>query len=114
MGEIVVFSKSNCHHCHDAKSLLNELDIPFTDIDIEADVQNSMLMSLASQRHTVPQIFFNSDHIGGAEDLLRLEPENIIIKAQKASDMSILFCTSASISISVNGISSSFKRDFAS
>ncbi len=65
MGEIVVFSKSNCHHCSDAKSLLSELHIPFTDIDIEADIQNSMLMSLASKRHTVPQIFFNDYHIGG-------------------------------------------------
>ena len=66
MGQIVVFSKSKCSHCIEAKSLLSELDIPFTDIDIEADINNSMLMSLASKRHTVPQIFFNNDHIGGA------------------------------------------------
>lgn len=86
MGEIVVFSKGNCHHCQDAKTLLNELDIPFTDIDIEADIQNSMLMSLASQRHTVPQIFFNNDHIGGADDLKKLEREIIIGKARQALD----------------------------
>ena len=84
MGEIVVFSKSNCHHCQDAKSLLKELDIPFTDINIEADIQNSMLMSLASQRHTVPQIFFNDDHIGGADDLKKLEPDIIMGKARQA------------------------------
>ena len=84
MGQIIVFSKSKCHHCNDAKSLLKELDIPFTDIDIEADIQNSMLMSLASKRHTVPQIFFNDEHIGGADDLKSLGPDYIINKAKQA------------------------------
>ena len=31
MGEIVVFSKPQCPHCVEAKTLLSELDIPFTD-----------------------------------------------------------------------------------
>lgn len=84
MGEIVVFSKSKCPHCVEAKGLLTELDIPFTDIDIEADVSNSMLMSLASQRHTVPQIFFNEDHIGGADDLKQLDRDLIVRRAREA------------------------------
>ena len=84
MGEIVVFSKSNCHHCNDAKALLSGLDIPFTDIDIEADVHNSMLMSLVSKQHTVPQIFFNDKHIGGADELKSLGETNIKVQAQEA------------------------------
>ena len=84
MGEIVVFSKSKCHHCVAAKSLLTELDIPYTDIDIEADVHNSMLMSLASKRHTVPQIFFNDAHIGGADELKSLDRDAIRSRAQQA------------------------------
>ena len=84
MGEIVVFSKSNCHHCNDVKALLNGLDIPFTDIDIEGDVHNSMLMSLASKRHTVPQIFFNDEHIGGADDLKSLGDTDIQNRARQA------------------------------
>ena len=84
MGQIVVFSKSKCSHCIEAKSLLSELDIPFTDIDIEADINNSMLMSLASKRHTVPQIFFNNDHIGGADQLKNLGRENILSRAEQA------------------------------
>lgn len=84
MGEIVVFSKRNCPHCVDAKALLGELDIPFTDINIEADVTNSMLMSLASKRHTVPQIFFNDEHIGGAEELKSIDGETIKKRAKAA------------------------------
>lgn len=84
MGEIVVFSKSKCPHCVEVKALLGELDIPYTDIDIEADVTNSMLMSLASQRHTVPQIFFNDEHIGGADELQSLGRNTIKSRAQQA------------------------------
>ena len=84
MGQIVVFSKSKCPHCVEAKGLLAELDIPYTDIDIEADIGNSMLMSLASRRHTVPQIFFNDDHIGGAAELKRLDRDTIRDRAQRA------------------------------
>ena len=84
MGEIVVFSKSKCPHCVDAKGLLGELDIPYTEIDIEDDVQNSMLMSLVSQRHTVPQIFFNDEHIGGAAELQALGPDAVKSRATQA------------------------------
>lgn len=84
MGEIVIFSKRECPHCVEAKGLLTELNIPFTEIDIGADVQSSMLMSVASQRHTVPQIFFNDEHIGGADDLKRLDHDTIRQRAQQA------------------------------
>ena len=84
MGEVVVFSKRECPHCVEAKGLLAELDIPFPEIDLGADVQSSMLMSVASQRHTVPQIFFNDEHIGGADDLKRLDRDVIRARAEQA------------------------------
>ena len=61
-----------------------DLKIPFTDIDVGADINNSMLMSLVSKRHTVPQIFFNDDHIGGADELKSLGRETIESHAQLA------------------------------
>lgn len=77
MGQIVIFSKSRCPHCVEAKAILGRLDIPFSEIDIEEDLQNSMLMSYASKRHTVPQIFFNDRHIGGARELKQLDSDHI-------------------------------------
>ena len=84
MGEIVVFSKTKCPHCVAAKGLLAALDIPFREIDISADVKNSMLMSLASQRHTVPQIFFQEEHIGGADELFGLDHDTLAQRAKAA------------------------------
>jgi len=84
MGQIVVFSKSSCPHCVEAKSTLGDLGIPFTEVDIESDLRNSMLMSYASKCHTVPQIFFNDEHIGGARELKQLKTDDIKSKAEQA------------------------------
>jgi len=84
MGQIVVFSKSECPHCLEAKSILGELDIPYTEIDIESELRNSMLMAHVSKRHTVPQIFFNDKHIGGAHELKMLDKEAVQSAAQEA------------------------------
>jgi glutaredoxin 3 len=84
MGQIVIFSKSECPHCIDAKEILNGLAIPFKEINIEEDLKNSMLMSHASKRHTVPQIFFNDQHIGGASELKQISADDVIKMAEEA------------------------------
>jgi glutaredoxin 3 len=86
MGQITVLSKSQCPHCIEAKGLLADLEVPFTEIDIGANVRESMLMSLVSKRHTVPQIFFNDEHIGGAHDLKKMSRAEIQERAQHALD----------------------------
>lgn len=78
MGKIVVFSKSNCPHCDDAKAFLDEVDLPYHERVVESDIPNRMLMSYLSQRHTVPQVFFNDHHIGGAADLRVLGKETAV------------------------------------
>ncbi|MEH6549284.1 MAG: glutaredoxin domain-containing protein [Pseudomonadales bacterium] len=77
MGKIVVFSKTNCPHCVSAKNLLSELALPYHEIDITDDIPSRMLMSYVSQQYTVPQIFFNNNHIGGAADLDALGQDTI-------------------------------------
>jgi glutaredoxin 3 len=84
MGQVVIFSKTQCPHCVEAKDILKGLDIPFTEINIEDDLQNSMLMSYASKRHTVPQIFFNDQHIGGAHELKQISDDNVKQMAKEA------------------------------
>ncbi len=77
MGEIVVFSRDQCGHCKEAKDLLRKLQVPFVEIEIDGDLRNSMLMSRVSGRHTVPQIFFNHNHIGGVHELKELGEDAI-------------------------------------
>ena len=85
MGKIIVFSKPDCSHCARAKSLLDELKFPYSEIDVD-DVSNRMLMSHVSQQHTVPQIFFNDHHIGGAAELEAIDRNKLESMGKAALD----------------------------
>lgn len=72
MGRITVFSLDECPHCRRAKAVLTERQIPFTEISLSSyPEKRSDMLSLADQL-TVPQIFFNDIHMGGADDLTSL------------------------------------------
>lgn len=71
-NKIVIFSKSYCPYCLRAKRIFAELnEQPFV---VELDLRDDgaqiqyILLDLVGRR-TVPQIFVNGKHIGGADDL---------------------------------------------
>ena len=77
MSEIVIYTKDWCGYCHAAKSLLKQLNLPFTEIDVTHDqVQYGEMLKRSSGRTSVPQIFFDGVGIGGYTDLGRLVRED--------------------------------------
>ncbi|KAI3798853.1 hypothetical protein L1987_34137 [Smallanthus sonchifolius] len=71
-NKIAIFSKSYCPYCRRAKRIFSELkEQPYiVELDLRDDghkIQN-VLLDLFGRR-TVPQIFVNGKHIGGADDL---------------------------------------------
>ncbi|KAK3984750.1 thioredoxin-like protein [Cladorrhinum sp. PSN332] len=69
---VVVFSKSYCPYCNNAKRILDGYDAKYKAIELNQvddgdDLQNA-LQKLTGQR-TVPNIFINKVHIGGNSDL---------------------------------------------
>lgn len=72
MGRVTVFALTDCPHCKRTKAALTLRGIPYTEISLSSypDKRNDML-SLADQL-TVPQVFFNEAHIGGADDTVAL------------------------------------------
>ncbi|MEM9510077.1 MAG: glutaredoxin domain-containing protein [Cyanobacteria bacterium P01_E01_bin.35] len=78
MGKIIIFFKESCGHCQRAKTLLSSKQIPYEAIDITNDEYQRLLMIHLSDRQTVPQIFFNEQHIGGAKELLALEDQQVL------------------------------------
>ena len=74
---IIIYTSSLCGFCYSAKSLLKKKNIPFEEIDIDLDYNKKNEMIKKSGGITsVPQIFFKDHHIGGCEDLYKLEKEN--------------------------------------
>ena len=65
-----IYTKVYCPYCRAAKKVLKNRDIEFTEIDVEFDLEKRQEMVARSGRTTVPQIFFEEQHIGGYDDLM--------------------------------------------
>lgn len=73
--KIVMYTTSYCPYCLRAKRLLVERKgMQIIEINVEQDpVKKEEMLALSNGRRTVPQIFINSQHIGGCDDLEALE-----------------------------------------
>ena len=66
-----------CNYCEAAKRLLIRNNAIFNEIDI-AKIDGAMdeMIKKANGRRTIPQIFFDDQHIGGYDEVRALEKEN--------------------------------------
>jgi glutaredoxin 3 len=68
----VIFSKSYCPYCNNAKGVFNSRDAKYKAIELnqidDGDDIQSALHKMTGQR-TVPNIFIGGAHIGGSSDL---------------------------------------------
>jgi glutaredoxin 3 len=67
---IIIYSTPICPYCVRAKDLLKKEGLPYQEIDVSSD-QNlrAKMTELSGGRTSVPQIFINSTHVGGCDDL---------------------------------------------
>lgn len=74
--KIIIYTSSLCGFCYRAKSLLKTNNIPFEEIDIDLDYsKRNEMIKKSGGRTSVPQIFFKDHHIGGCDDLYKLEED---------------------------------------
>lgn len=71
MKNVTIYSKDYCPYCKAAKQLLNAHGIEFVEYDVQYNDAKRQEMIERSGRLTVPQIFFDDQHIGGHSDLLQ-------------------------------------------
>ena len=71
--DVLLYTTSWCPFCDRAKKFLKKKGLQWDEVDIEADPANRQVMTKASGRNTVPQIFINGTHVGGCDDLLELD-----------------------------------------
>ncbi|XP_031654556.1 uncharacterized protein zgc:152951 isoform X3 [Oncorhynchus kisutch] len=77
LGRVTVYSVLGCPHCVQAKTSLGRLGLPVCDVDMGKHPELRDSVKELTGRSTVPQIFFNSVHIGGNDDLQKLLPEEL-------------------------------------
>ena len=74
---VIIYTSSLCGFCYRAKSLLKRKGISYKEINIDLkwEKRNEMVKK-SNGKTSVPQIFFKNHHIGGCDDLFKLEKEN--------------------------------------
>ena len=77
MKNIVMYTGPSCNFCDAAKRLLVRNNATFSEIDI-ASKEGLMeeMIQKANGKRTIPQIFFDDQHIGGYDEVRALEKEN--------------------------------------
>lgn len=74
MQPVEIYTSPLCGFCHAAKRLLTTKGVSFAEIDLSREPNRRQeMMDRAHGRHTVPQIFVGSTHVGGCDDLYALE-----------------------------------------
>ena len=73
MAKVEIYTTVACPFCTQAVSLLSDKNIDFEKIDVTLSTAKRQAMRIPAKGQTsVPQIFINNDHIGGCDDLFRL------------------------------------------
>ena len=84
MKNIIVYSGPMCGYCDAAKRLLERNNLEFTDIDVSTkDGLRDEMTKKANGRRTIPQIFFNDEHVGGYQELRELEKSGQLMLSLK-------------------------------
>ena len=77
MKKITMYTGPFCNYCEAAKRLLARNNATYNEIDISkiAGAADEMIKK-ANGKRTIPQIFFDDEHIGGYDEVRALEKEN--------------------------------------
>ena len=76
MPDVEIYTGPLCGFCHRARRLLAGKGVAFREIDLgRAPERRAEMIARAGGRTTVPQVFVGGRHVGGSDDLARLDAE---------------------------------------
>ena len=77
MKLVTIYTGPLCNFCDAAKKLLARNNVEYKEINI-ATIDGAMdeMITKANGKRTIPQIFFDEQHIGGYDEARALEKEN--------------------------------------
>ncbi|CAG8871504.1 Glutaredoxin 3 [Pseudomonas fluorescens] len=73
MNTVTLYTTDTCPYCRNAKALLASKGAVMQEINIEREPGKMQEMLNRSGRRSVPQIFIGDTHIGGFDDLAKLD-----------------------------------------
>ena len=77
MKNVTIYTGPYCNYCDAAKRLLKRNNATYKEINVaEVDGAKDEMIKKANGKRTIPQIFFDDQHIGGYDEVRALEKEN--------------------------------------
>ena len=77
MKNVTIYTGPYCNYCDAAKRLLTRNNVQYKEINVaEVNGAKDEMIKKANGKKTIPQIFFNDEHIGGYDEVRALEKEN--------------------------------------
>lgn len=71
--EVLIYSTGACPYCVMARQLLQKKGVRYTEVRVDHEPVRRAEMEQRSRRRSVPQIFVGETHVGGFEEMARLE-----------------------------------------
>jgi len=76
MKKVIIYTGDLCIHCNWAIDLLNKKNIQFTEYNVAKDLsKREEMLKKSNGARTIPQIFIGDQHIGGNDELQKLDKE---------------------------------------
>lgn len=76
MSKVEIYTKAFCGYCARAKALLNDKGVSYEEYDITmGGPKRAEMLERSNGGATVPQIFIDGSHVGGSDDLGKLNRE---------------------------------------
>jgi len=77
MKNVIIYTGPLCNYCDAAKKLLARNNVAYKEINIATvDGAINEMIKKTNGKRTIPQIFFDDQHIGGYDEARALEKEN--------------------------------------
>ena len=77
MKNVTIYTGPYCNYCDAAKRLLTRNNATYKEINVaEVEGAKDEMIKKANGKKTIPQIFFDDQHIGGYDEVRALEKEN--------------------------------------
>ena len=73
MPAVIMYFSRNCPYCERAEKLLKSKGVKIRRINVEGNPARLKEMIRRSRRKTVPQIYIGDKHVGGFDDLAKLD-----------------------------------------
>ncbi len=70
---VTLYTTRFCPYCVRAKGLLDHKSVAYREIGVDGSAELREEMMAKSGRHTVPQIWVGTTHVGGCDELMALE-----------------------------------------